>query len=211
MCQSMSMLFKAITVLLLLNILPPGHCEEQDTATVKPGRYVPELYGAHLGKYIPDDSGKYFHIHRPYDGGYGDRGIKYVHDASGNLVPLSTRSLGPKDHLRFMLDFNYDNTGWQIINFEWLRDGDENYKFKFVNENQLFMNNESNGEAADESSDSEQNNGESDVHIDGEYTKSKGYNYSYDRENSSTKTSKNLQQAIREVIYYIENNILPTL
>ncbi|XP_037819315.1 uncharacterized protein LOC119608841 [Lucilia sericata] len=181
------------------------NCVPQETTTVKPGRYVPELYGAHLGKYIPDDSGKYFHIHRPYDGGYGDRGIKYVHDASGNLVPLSTRPLGPKDHLRFMIDFNYDNSGWQIINFEWLRDGDENYKYKFVNENQLFNGNGDTGEEA-----SEPNNNESDVHIDGEYNENNGYNYSYNN-GGSNKNSKNLQQAIREVIFYIENNILPTL
>ncbi|XP_065369979.1 uncharacterized protein DDB_G0280315 [Calliphora vicina] len=208
MCRS-----KGIVILIILilctSTIPLIKCVPQETTTVKPGRYVPELYGAHLGKYIPDDSGKYYHIHRPYDGGYGDRGIKYVHDASGNLVPLSTRPLGPKDHLRFMIDFNYDNSGWEIINFEWLRDGDDNYKYKYVNENQLFT-----ADAAEESSDtssnSEQNNNENGGHIDGEYNDNNGYNYSFNN-GGANKSTKNLQQAIREVIYYIENNILPTL
>lgn len=187
------------TIILLISLIPFINSENQDTTTIKPGRYNPELYGAHLGKYIPDDSGKYYHIHRPYDGGYGDTGIKYVHDASGNLVPLSTRSLGPKDHLRFMLDFNYDNSGFQVINFEWLRDGDENYRYKYVNENQLFTGHESNGNGEESpreeeaTSDSEQNSNES-GHIEGEYSSDKnGYNYSYN--NGDIKSVSNCEQS----------------
>lgn len=200
-------------------LMPLTTSQDQDSTIVKKGRYIPELYGAHLGKYIPDNSGKYYHIHRPYDGGYGDTGIKYVHDLSGNLVPLSSKSLGPKDHLRFMIDFNYDNSGWQIINFEWLRDGDESYKFKYVNENQLFENNDENEngnhaqEASTASSDygteNEQNNDEGDGHIDGEYNGNSGYNYSYDNDNDTPETknvstirfSLNLFQKKKKIIF----------
>ena len=188
-----SVLKKFILFTALLPLIKP---QEQDITTIKPGRYIPELYGAHLGKYIPDNSGKYYHIDRPYDGGYGDTGIKYVHDVSGNLVPLSSRNLGPKDHLRFMIDFNYDNSGWQILKFEWLRDGDETYKFKYINENQLFTNSVENGNGSQAQNDapaggngdeSEQNDGEGDAHIDGEYSDNTGYNYSYDNNDAATK------------------------
>ncbi|KAI8038711.1 hypothetical protein M5D96_008619 [Drosophila gunungcola] len=45
---------------------------EEVPRRVKPGRYVPQLHGA-TGWYMPDNSGKYQHDPRPYDGGYGDR------------------------------------------------------------------------------------------------------------------------------------------
>ncbi|TMW39567.1 hypothetical protein DOY81_015353, partial [Sarcophaga bullata] len=69
----------------------------------------------------------------------------------------------------------YDNSGWQILKFEWLRDGDDTYKFKYINENQLFTNSDENGNgnhgqdntsAGDSGGEqSEQNNGEGDGHI----------------------------------------------
>lgn len=190
---------KTMTILIILNFITliQSETKTEETSSIKPGKYIPELYGAHLGKYVPDDSGKYFHINRPYDGGYGDRGIKYVHDASGNLVPLSTRPLGPKDHLRFMLDFNYDNTGWQILNFEWLRDGDANYKYKYVNENQLYRSSDINGDVGqkpttDTGGGGDTSNDESDVHIEGEYSGSNGYNYSYNKDNNSVTNVRNI-------------------
>ncbi|XP_022227722.2 uncharacterized protein LOC111077670 [Drosophila obscura] len=127
--------------------------EQQPPALPKRGRYIPELHGA-TGWYRPDDSGKYRHEHKPYDGGYGDRGEPYssdlhsifrkaeeqlaasVQEANGNFA------LGPRDHLRFMIDFNYNGTGWQIIQFQWVRDGDETHpdtkKYSYINENKLW-------------------------------------------------------------------------
>ncbi|XP_073847168.1 uncharacterized protein [Musca autumnalis] len=226
--QGYKLLVEIISFVALLNgviALP-----EDTSTTIKPGRYVPELHGGLRGKWTPDDSGKYKHIHRPYDGGYGDRGLKYVHDASGNIFVVKSDGgpgilpLGEKDHLRFMVDFNYEGSGWQIIKFDWLRDGDENYQFKFVNENQLFSGNNGHGKAykppadADDDTTSEsesetatkENSEESDAHIDVEYDKVKGYDYSVtDRKDKAN--NENLKNAIKDVLEYIEVNILPTL
>ncbi|KAH8246712.1 hypothetical protein KR038_007265 [Drosophila bunnanda] len=128
---------------------PPGSLH------VKRGRYVPELHGATAGWYVPDNSGKYRHDPRPYDGGYGDRGEPYSADLRGIFrnvqdqlearvqeAGADTLSLGPRDHLRFMIDFNFNGTGWQIIQFQWLRDGDESHpdtkRYSYVNENKLW-------------------------------------------------------------------------
>ncbi|XP_055856063.1 larval cuticle protein LCP-30-like [Episyrphus balteatus] len=53
--------------------------EEEPKVFVRTGRYNPQLYGS-SGKYMPDNRGKYQHIPVPYDGGYGDRGEKYIKD-----------------------------------------------------------------------------------------------------------------------------------
>ncbi|KAH8348751.1 hypothetical protein KR084_010617 [Drosophila pseudotakahashii] len=127
--------------------------DQEQAKRLKPGRYVPQLHGA-TGWYIPDDSGKYQHDPRPYDGGYGDRGEQYSHDLRGIFhkaqMELEAKvheandglSLGPRDHLRFMIDFNYNGTGWQIIQFHWVRDGDESdpdaKRYSYLNENKLW-------------------------------------------------------------------------
>ncbi|XP_061390318.1 uncharacterized protein LOC133325609, partial [Musca vetustissima] len=217
--QGYKVLIQIILIAMLLNSVMSV---PQDTSTtIKPGRYVPELHGGLRGKWVPDDSGKYVHIHRPYDGGYGDRGLKYVHDASGNIFVVKSDGgpgilpLSEKDRLRFMVDFNYEGSGWQIIKFEWLKDGDESHQFNFVNENQLFSGNNGNGRAysppADDDSESviKGTDEESDAHIDGEYDKVKGYDYSV-TDNKDKSNNENLKNAIKDVLEYIEVNILPT-
>lgn len=130
-----------------------GQDQDQAKITFKPGRYVPRLHGA-TGWYVPDDSGKYRHDPRPYDGGYGDRGVPYDSDLSGIFRNAQRQleakvqeageglSLGPRDHLRFMIDFNFNGTGWQIIQFQWVRDGDESHpdtkKYSYLTENKLW-------------------------------------------------------------------------
>ncbi|XP_017033207.1 uncharacterized protein [Drosophila kikkawai] len=133
-----------------------GDAEQRpDPLPVKRGRYIPELHGATAGWYVPDNSGKYRHEPRPYDGGYGDRGEPYSADLRGIFRNVQDQlearvqeaggdslSLGPRDHLRFMIDFNFNGTGWQIIQFQWLRDGDESHpdtkRYSYVNENKLW-------------------------------------------------------------------------
>ncbi|XP_020800933.1 uncharacterized protein LOC110178226 [Drosophila serrata] len=143
--------------------------ERPDSLHVKRGRYVPELHGATAGWYVPDNSGKYRHDPRPYDGGYGDRGEPYSADLRGIFRNVQDQlearvqeaggdslSLGPRDHLRFMIDFNFNGTGWQIIQFQWLRDGDESHpdtkRYSYVNENKLW------GDESESVSDSEHEN-----------------------------------------------------
>uniref|UniRef100_A0A1I8PHP4 Uncharacterized protein n=1 Tax=Stomoxys calcitrans TaxID=35570 RepID=A0A1I8PHP4_STOCA len=198
----------------------------------KPGRYVPELHGGLRGKYVPDLSGKYIHIHRPYDGGYGDRGLKYVHDAKGNIFVVKSDGspgllpLGSKDHLRFMVDFNYDNMGWQTVKFEWFRDGDENYQYSYENQNRIFdvkdgkdknevvvdmpqepENANGSAESEEVASDKE---GSGDDGSDSSNEGFNGYDYSY-TERKTSANAKNLQSAIKDVLEFIEVNILPTL
>ncbi|XP_043643970.1 uncharacterized protein LOC122613718 [Drosophila teissieri] len=131
----------------------PDLDQDQPRVTFKPGRYVPQLHGA-TGWYIPDNSGKYRHDPRPYDGGYGDRGVPYDSDLSGIFRNAQHQleakvqeageglSLGPRDHLRFMIDFNFNGTGWQIIQFQWVRDGDEAHpdtkEYSYLTENKLW-------------------------------------------------------------------------
>ncbi|XP_075165053.1 uncharacterized protein LOC142237582 [Haematobia irritans] len=212
-----------------------------DKATPKPGRYVPELHGGLRGKYVPDLSGKYIHIHRPYDGGYGDRGLKYVHDSKGNIFVVKSDGspgllpLGRNDHLRFMVDFNYDGSGWQIIKFEWFRDGDDSYQYNYSNENRIWdvkdgidkseveplsteeenTSNSDGGEVLGEAKDDAVIDGNADggnVHVDAEYVKNSGYDYTYtERTTNSNGNNKNLQSAIKDVLEFIEVNILPTL
>ncbi|XP_016981277.1 uncharacterized protein LOC108046206 [Drosophila rhopaloa] len=143
-------------LLVALLLIAAARAEDQDEdlrKRLKPGRYVPQLHGA-TGWYMPDNSGKYQHDPRPYDGGYGDRGQPYSTDLRGIFrnaqEQLEARvqeagdnlSLGPRDHLRFMIDFNFNGTGWQIIQFQWVRDGDESNpdakQYSYVNENKLW-------------------------------------------------------------------------
>ncbi|XP_017002699.2 uncharacterized protein [Drosophila takahashii] len=122
--------------------------DQEKAKRFKPGRYVPQLHGA-TGWYVPDNSGKYQHDPRPYDGGYGDRGEPYELDLRGifrkaqmELEAKGGLTLGPRDHLRFMIDFNFNGTGWQIIQFHWVRDGDESdpdaKRYSYLNENKLW-------------------------------------------------------------------------
>jgi len=145
-----------LALLLLAQDRAEGSAEETaplPTTPARPGHYVHQLHGAG-GWYIPDNSGKYRHDPRPYDGGYGDRGQPYANDLRGIFRQAEEQlaasvqaandefALGPRDHLRFMIDFNYNGTGWQIIQFEWVRDGDgtneEQQQYKYVNENKLW-------------------------------------------------------------------------
>lgn len=151
-------MFRSLPVALLLMLsLSLAISEDQDqlvpVPTRRPGHYRHELHGTG-GWYMPDDSGKYRHDHRPYDGGYGDRGQPYANDLRGIFRQAEEQlvasvqeaneefALGPRDHLRFMIDFNYNGTGWQIIQFEWVRDGDgsneDQRQFSYVNENKLW-------------------------------------------------------------------------
>lgn len=151
-------MFRSLPVALLLLLgLSLAMSEDQDQLaplpTRRPGHYIHELHGTG-GWYMPDDSGKYRHDHRPYDGGYGDRGQPYANDLRGIFRQAEEQlaasvqeaneefELGPRDHLRFMIDFNYNGTGWQIIQFEWVRDGDgssaDQRQFSYVNENKLW-------------------------------------------------------------------------
>ncbi|KAH8254321.1 hypothetical protein KR032_009463 [Drosophila birchii] len=145
-------------LLVALLLIGGSWAEDEDRPAVLPvkrGRYVPELHGATAGWYVPDNSGKYRHEPRPYDGGYGDRGEPYSADLRGIFRNVQDQlearvqeaggdslSLGPRDHLRFMIDFNFNGTGWQIIQFQWLRDGDESHpdskRYSYVNENKLW-------------------------------------------------------------------------
>lgn len=139
-----------IALLPLVICFPLGNQNNLKNETQhRPGRYVPELHGASAGKWVPDYKGLYQHIKVPYDGGYGDSGVKYEHDERNDVVREVVRAfqqknpkipfkLGPQDHLRFMIDFNYNGTGWQIIKFEWLRDGENEPHYNFVNENKLW-------------------------------------------------------------------------
>lgn len=151
-------LLVALLVLLIRGSWGEDGAGQPDPQPVKRGRYVPELHGA-TGWYVPDNSGKYRHDPRPYDGGYGDRGEPYSSDLRGLFRNVQEQlearvqeargqegngnlALGPRDHLRFMIDFNFNGTGWQIIQFQWLRDGDESHpdsrRYNYVNENKLW-------------------------------------------------------------------------
>ncbi|XP_030388581.1 uncharacterized protein LOC115634809 [Scaptodrosophila lebanonensis] len=194
----------------------------------KPGRYVPELHGATRGRYVPDLSGKYRHVHRPYDGGYGDRGEPYVNIRGDYPTDSQQLMLGPRDHLRFMIDFNLNGTGWQIIQFEWVRDGEESEqrKFNYVNENKLWGTDSDSDLHSDPSSMSPsaydykqpQANVET-VRVAGEYDQNRNdYQVSYRNEPAPQQSVSNagqdptqIQEAIDEVLEYIQQHILPTL
>ncbi|XP_016946639.1 uncharacterized protein LOC108022291 [Drosophila biarmipes] len=145
-----------VALLLLAGCSGENRDQERDQdrlKRIKPGRYIPDLHGA-TGWYIPDNKGKYQHDPRPYDGGYGDRGEPYYNDLRGLFTNAQKQleakvqeagdglSLGPRDHLRFMIDFNFNGTGWQIIQFQWVRDGDESdpdaKQISYLNENKLW-------------------------------------------------------------------------
>jgi len=230
-----------IVVLVLLHGIK-GYPQERADEIVKKvrGRYVPELFGADRGKYVPDESGKYRHIKVPYDGGYGDRGEKYKPDTFQYIntqtrqrrPPEQQLALGRDDHLRFMIDFNYNGTGWQILQFEWVRDGDEERHYKYINENKLWNDQECvEGHAADNSHECiddpavvadqgkeaygdevpEQDNPNTNVHVDGEYEQN-NYNVQYTNDNEQNGPQPNeIQDTIREVLEYIQTHILPTL
>ncbi|XP_067634217.1 uncharacterized protein [Eurosta solidaginis] len=193
------------------------------------GRYVPQLYGADRGKYVPDDSGTYHHVHLPYEGGYGDRGLAYVHiEPKRGPTGLGGLSLGPKDHLRFSVDFNFNNNGWQIVQLEYINDDDEKQRYDYKYERQLWPVEEV-PTAVDES---DRSNATSEpvaqpvgqaapqttvdqtpstkVRVSGEY-QDDYYNVAYKSDNNTNAISANVQEKIGVVLDYIQKSILPTL
>uniref|UniRef100_A0A1A9X155 Uncharacterized protein n=1 Tax=Glossina brevipalpis TaxID=37001 RepID=A0A1A9X155_9MUSC len=222
--------FQLIALILCLSALAVNTLPQEDRPKkVRPGRYVPELHGGSLGKWVPDNSGKYFHIHRPYDGGYGDRGIKYLHDARGNIIRRPTSlnptflkgPLGPDDHIRFMIDFNYNGTGWQILKFEWNRDGDEEHQYNVEVSNHLWLTEDEQAIEDQRTAEYEKNKSATDqegtVHVDGVYNDAEGYDYSYTNEQNSRSSLiekqniLNLQNSLKEVLDYIQKSVIPTL
>uniref|UniRef100_A0A1B0ABQ9 Uncharacterized protein n=1 Tax=Glossina pallidipes TaxID=7398 RepID=A0A1B0ABQ9_GLOPL len=230
--QSVTNKFQLIGLIVCLSALVVNALPQEDRPRkMRPGRYIPELHGGSLGKWVPDNSGKYFHIHRPYDGGYGDRGIKYVHDARGNIIrrPLSSiptqflkGPLGPDDHIRFMIDFNYNGTGWQILKFEWNRDGDEEHQYNIEVSNHLWLTEDEQAledqRVAEYEKNKNANNGdEGTVHVDGVYNDEEGYHYSYTNEENAQSSLaakqniQNLQNSLKEVLDYIQKSVIPGL
>ncbi|KAH8297025.1 hypothetical protein KR044_003715 [Drosophila immigrans] len=196
------------------------------TTPARPGHYVHQLHGAG-GGYVPDNSGKYRHDPRPYDGGYGDRGQPYANDLRGifrqaeeQLVASVQQAndefaLGSRDHLRFMIDFNYNGTGWQIIQFEWVRDGDgsnaEQQQYKYVNENKLWD--------TDVGSQPSQSSYDYEQPADPNYVPEQPQtNYEVEAEQplqqstiDSEQDPAKVQSTINNVLEYIQQRILPTL
>ncbi|XP_037943943.1 uncharacterized protein LOC119676758 [Teleopsis dalmanni] len=187
------------------------------------GRYTPEDIDNTQGKYKPDFRGKYHHIHIPYNGGYGDRGLKYVHadgyDLSENPSGLV---LGPNDHLRFSIDFNYNGTGWQVIEFEWVRDGDEDVNYNYLSENQLWSVNEGKGQYGSDNDPSSQDkkskvldrvlqDANAKLQVNGEFDKNI-YNVTYlDENGQELENVTEVKFAIKDVLDYIQTYILPSL
>nr|XP_036218556.1 uncharacterized protein LOC106624431 isoform X3 [Bactrocera oleae] len=211
-------------VILLLYFVQKAQCRPQGTERnavrinpLRNGRYIPKLHGADRGKYIPDESGKYHHVKVPYNGGYGDRGQMYVHDDRG-LPPHQFGTpngfqLGPKDHLRFSIDFNYDGSGWQIVQFEWVNDDDVKMHYDYKYENQLWpadyvdVNADTESTATEETTEGDTTN----VHVSGEY-QDDIYNVKYTNDNELNAPSQfNIQATISDVLDYIQTNVLPTL
>ncbi|XP_017039125.1 uncharacterized protein LOC108086652 [Drosophila ficusphila] len=211
-----------LTLLLIAVSRAEDQDQEQDREKVrlKPGRYVPQLHGA-TGWYVPDDSGKYRHDPRPYDGGYGDRGEPYFSDLRGIFRSAQEQleakvheageslSLGPRDHLRFMIDFNFNGTGWQIIQFQWVRDGDESSpdskQYSYVNENKLWDSEQA--YEYQQPDDSCQMNCQPD---NPEYQEPEVEHNQQTNINTEQNPAK-VHDTINEVLEYIQQRILPTL
>ncbi|EDW81554.1 uncharacterized protein Dwil_GK10960 [Drosophila willistoni] len=214
----------------LLSLISAQSPDITETPLPKPGRYVPSLYGA-SGLYMPDNSGKYQHQHRPYDGGYGDRGQPYASDLRGIFRQAEDQlrasldqaneefALGPKDHLRFMIDFNYNGTGWQIIQFDWVRDGDgdDQKKYNYVNENKLWETENQAHEPPEqayvyEKSETEPQSGSTDAICDPVEIQQVEEVVEEPRANlNSQQDPRQIQETINEVLEYIQQRILPTL
>ncbi|ALC41591.1 CG13155 [Drosophila busckii] len=191
------------------------------TAAPKPGRYLHELHGANSW-YTPDYSGKYRHEPRPYDGGYGDRGEPYANDLRGIFRQAEAQlaasvqaaeenfSLGPRDHLRFMIDFNYNGTGWQIIQFEWLRDGDGSNEaeqmYNYVNENRLWETTQQ--QPQQHAYEYAKPTAATAVDCEPEQH---GHYELEEQQLRAEKDPMKVQQTLNEVLEYIQQSILPTL
>ncbi|TDG51526.1 hypothetical protein AWZ03_001986 [Drosophila navojoa] len=178
-----------------------------------------------VGWYQPDNSGKYRHEPRPYDGGYGDRGQPYANDLRGIFRQAEQQlaasvqeaeenfALGPRDHLRFMIDFNYNGTGWQIIQFEWVRDGDgtaeDQRQFSYVNENRLWDTERQSQSQPAGAYAYEQPQAEPVNEHSGEEQQPQP---SYEQSNINTeKDPQKVQSTINEVLEYIQQRIVPNL
>ncbi|KAH8320914.1 hypothetical protein KR067_011925 [Drosophila pandora] len=215
---------------LVLIALAKGETEDPPPSRSRPGKYVPELHGA-TGWYVQDNSGKYRHDPRPYDGGYGDRGEPYSADLRGIFRKAEEQleaqvqeanqqglALGPRDHLRFMIDFNFNGTGWQIIEFQWVRDGDEGHpdskQYSYLNENKLWESGH-----GDQSYDYQQPGDECEPSCQSGY-QDPAPEPVQEPEPEQTTPSTNINSekdpvkihnTINEVLEYIQQHILPTL
>ncbi|XP_023168606.1 uncharacterized protein LOC111597902 [Drosophila hydei] len=200
----------------------PGSADETPPLPTASGR---GHYGhGAVGWYQPDNSGKYRHDPRPYDGGYGDSGQPYASDLRGIFRQAEQQlaasvqeaeenfALGPRDHLRFMIDFNYNGTGWQIIQFEWVRDGDgtteDQRQFSYVNENRLWDTDQSQSQPA--------GNYEYEQPQPVEHNCEQQQQQSYQEEYAQPKINaekdpQKVQSTINEVLEYIQRQILPNL
>ncbi|XP_017486503.1 PREDICTED: uncharacterized protein LOC108374953, partial [Rhagoletis zephyria] len=113
---------------------------------------------------------------------------------------------------RFAIDFNYDGSGWEILQLEWINDDDEKMRYNYKHQNRLWSEEgdastsaRSDGEAAEEP----ENN--TNVHVSGEY-QGDIYNVNYSNDNTLNAPSQtNIQATIGEVLDYIQTNVLPTL
>ncbi|XP_017069536.1 uncharacterized protein LOC108106802 [Drosophila eugracilis] len=223
-------------LLIALLLITVCRSDDQDlvrdqTKRIKPGRYLPHLHGA-TGWYMPDNSGKYRHDHRPYDGGYGDRGQPYATDLRGIFRNVQEQleakvqeagdslSLGPRDHLRFMIDFNFNGTGWQTIQFQWVRDGDESNQdtkqYSYLNENKLWESDQ----AYDyqQPDDSQMDTAEYQETQEPQEPVQEPEEQQPSQEQRQTGTNINSEQdpakihdTINDVLEYIQRNILPNL
>ncbi|BFG04140.1 uncharacterized protein DMAD_03181 [Drosophila madeirensis] len=195
--------------------------EQEPPLPTKRGRYIPELHGA-TGWYMPDNSGKYRHEHKPYDGGYGDRGQPYSADLRSIFRKAEEQlaasvqeandefALGPRDHLRFMIDFNYNGTGWQIIQFQWVRDGDETHpdtrQYSYINENKLWE-----MEVAKGSYDYQQPDDGSEVSCEPPAEEVQQEQEQPPTNTNAEQDPEKIHETINEVLEYIQQRILPTL
>ncbi|EDW01012.1 uncharacterized protein LOC6560908 [Drosophila grimshawi] len=225
-------LLTLLIVLLLLSLCwAEGSAQQQQqeklvplpTPPSKPGHYLHHLHGAG-GWYMPDNSGKYRHEHKPYDGGYGDRGQPYANDLRGILRKAEEQlvasvqeaeenfALGPRDHLRFMIDFNYNGTGWQIIQFEWVRDGDDQRQFSYVNENRLWDKNSQSQSTSQSQPAQAYKYDQPQTALTDPDRKQQQSREEYEISKiNSQQNSGEVQATINEVLEYIQQEILPTL
>ncbi|KAM8714038.1 hypothetical protein ACLKA7_014231 [Drosophila subpalustris] len=221
-------MYRSVFLALLLvgqSLAEESH-EQPASLPTRPGHYVHQLHGA-SGWYIPDDSGKYRHDPRPYDGGYGDRGQPYATDLRGIFRQAEEQlaaslqeandefALGPRDHLRFMIDFNYNGTGWQIIQFEWVRDGDgtneEQQKYKYVNENKIWDTDVESQHAYEYNHPHAAAVESEEHHTDYETQPQSQDQYQPQSSIDSEQDPVKVQSTINNVLEYIQRRILPNL
>ncbi|KAI8038712.1 hypothetical protein M5D96_008620 [Drosophila gunungcola] len=119
-----------------------------------------------------------------------------------------------------MIDFNFNGTGWQIIQFQWVRDGDESHpdakQYSYVNENRLWD--------SDQAYEYQEPSDGCEVSCQPETADAEGYQESpepvqepvgdQNQPSASINSEKDpakIQDTIHEVLEYIQQRILPTL